>query len=588
MRLSALAAGLRRPSSRDEVLHSLLRHVGPLGRACLWLRHPTRTVLTLLGNEAQEMPLGAPTPCARSYLERRPIVEPPPTPTIALPLFEARRVIGVLTLARDGHGTAFQPEEIQALEMAIDVTSLALSSSAVAGPTEADQARADAMASVAAEICSSEDLDQMVERTLAMTDKMFGAERAAVWLLENGVPARAIHHGLPDEFVHAVTESFGRNVNWMSLQALRPVLIRDLSDARAATLRDFAKRAGLRSCLIIPLGFRNQLVGALGLYSANFWPWTDEDVAMARSFGLQLGGAVAHSRLLAETRRQLARLDALAEVGRAAVEAVGLEGRSRRVMRALVRSGEVDMAAIYLIDPLKGDLALVAHYPMEFEPRERVAMSEDLMLTRAITGGRLVSTDDDIPDSTRGQMTRRGISHGACMPLVQRGKVRGVIAVARKSGRLSKDALDFVRAVADQLVGSIEVGRVFDEHAATSARLRSILACAPDGMLVMSAQGTVAFANAKVNELLGFEQDITGWSARDFMREMKSRLEDPEVAERIRRQMTEEPNQQHREEFVLARPIRRRIERMSAPVLAEDGQHIGHIIVYHELKSSRA
>ncbi len=279
MRLRALASALRRPASRDEVVRALLRHVDSFGRACVWLRHPARAVMTLFGDEVQEMPLGAPTPAARSFLERRPIAESPPAPTIALPLFESRRVIGVLTLARDGKGAAFEPGEIQELEMALDMASLALSSSAAEGPTEADQARAEAMASVAAEICSSEDLEQIVERTLAMTQKMFGVERAAVWLIENGSVVRSIQRGLPDDFVRAVSETYAKTVNWMSLQALRPVLIRDLADARAAAMREVAQRAGLRACLIIPLGFRGQLVGVLGLYSTAFWPWSDEDVA---------------------------------------------------------------------------------------------------------------------------------------------------------------------------------------------------------------------------------------------------------------------------------------------------------------------
>jgi PAS domain S-box-containing protein len=584
--LRQLAIILRRSSNRDEILKALVQHAGIVGagRAGVWLRDQGRQVLTLHA-DGQEMPLGAPVPAARAFLERRPVFEAPPAPTLALPLYEAKRVIGVLTVARDGKAAPFDPDEIGQLETALDIVSLALSATMTPADTDTDPVRTEAVAAAAAEICTCEDVDQIVERTLASTEKLFGTERAAMWLIEPGVAPRATARGIPQEFLDAVRDSYGSNVNWMSLNALRPVLIRDLSDGRASLLRDIAKRVGLRSCLLLPLGFRGQLVGVLGLYSSSYWPWSDEDVTLARSFGLQLGGAVAHSRLVGETRRQLARLDALAEVGRAGIETAGLEVRSRRVVRALLRTGEIDGIAIYILDSQHSELVLAAIHPPEYGAPERLPLSQDTMITRAVTGVRTTTSDADAPEGTLESMRKNGLVHGAAMPLVQRGKLVGAIGFGKRGARLSADTIDFIRAVADQLVGSIEVGRLFDEHAATSARLRSILASAPDGILVIDAEPKIVYANPRVMALFGFETDITGWHGERYAAAVRTRLENPELVATISEKVREQPHTPHHDRFVIARPVRRIIDRTSAPVVADDGQRLGQIVIYHELTS---
>lgn len=584
--LRQLAIDLRRLSNRDEILKTLVRHaeVVGAGRAGVWLRNPGRQVL-MLHSDGQELPLGAPAPAARAFLERRPIFEAPPAPTVALPLYEAKRVIGVLTVARDGQGAAFDPDEIGQLEAALDLASLALSATITPAETDTDPVRTEAVAAAAAEICAYEHIDQIIERTLTSTEKLFSTERAAMWLIEPGGAPVAFGRGIPDEFLNAVRDSYGSNVNWMSLNALRPVIIRDLSDARAALLREVAQRVGLRSCLLLPLGFRGQLVGVLGLYSSSYWPWSDEDVTLARSFAMQLGGAVAHSRLVAETRRQLARLDALAEVGRAGIETAGLEVRSRRVVRALLRTGEIDGIAIYLLDGQRGELVLAAIHPPAYGAPERLPLSQDTMITRAVTGGRTTTSDVDAPEGTLDGMRRNEMSHGAAMPLAQRGKMVGVIGFGKRKGSLSTDTLDFIRAVADQLVGSIETGRVFDEHAATSARLRGILACAPDGMLVIDGEQRIVYANPRVMALFGFETDITGWPGDQYAAAVRTRLESPEMVDTISEKVRGQPNVPHEDRFVIARPVRRIIARTSAPVVADDGQPLGQIVIYHELTS---
>ena len=584
--LRELATALRRQQNRDAILRALAQHAlaACAGRVGVWLRDPMRPRLTLHG-VGTELPLGAPAPAARAFLERRAVFEPPPAPTLAMPIFEARSVIGVLTVARDGKAEPFDEREIAELEAALDITSLALSAAPPSAQLETDPARTEAIANVAAEICACEDVEQIVERTLATAEKLFGAERSAVWLIEAGGAPRAIANNISEEFLAAVRDSYGRSVTWMSLSALRPVLIRDLSDARAQQLREVAARAGVRSCLLIPLGFRGRLVGVLGLYSGSYWPWSDEDVTQARSFGLQLGGALAHSQLVGETRRQLARLDAMAEVGRAAVETAGLEVRSRRAVRALLRTGEIDGMAIYVLDEDRGELVLAAIHPVEYGAPQRLLVSQDSMITRALTGGRTVTSDDDIPEYTRGSMRRNSMSHGAAMPLVQRGKVVGVVGFGRKNGRLSPDTLDFIRGAADQLVGSIEVGRLFDQHAATSARLRGILASAPDGILVIDAEMRIVYANPRVMSLFGFDGDVTGWSGEQYAAAVRTRLEDPAQVASISEKVRGQPNAPHQDRLVIARPIRRMIDRTSAPVVADDGQRIGQIVIYHELTS---
>ena len=120
------------------------------------------------------------------------------------------------------------------------------------------------------------------------------------------------------------------------------------------------------------------------------------------------------------------------------------------------------------------------------------------------------------------------------------------------------------------------------------ARLSVVIAGLPSAVLVFDRSDRVVFYNPKVLEIYGLEDvDLMGWTPQDFVREVGQCHEDPAVPLEIARRVTEEKDRVHRMEFVLVKPKRRLIERISAPVLMPDGEWFGQVVLYHDLTDLR-
>ena len=62
---------------------------------------------------------------------------------------------------------------------------------------------------------------------------------------------------------------------------------------------------------------------------------------------------------------------------------------------------------------------------------------------------------------------------------------------------------------------------------------------------------------------------------------------DPTVAKEIVRRVAEDELHMYRMEYELSRPVRRVVERVSAPVLGEQGQFLGQVVLFHDITALR-
>jgi PAS domain-containing protein len=193
-------------------------------------------------------------------------------------------------------------------------------------------------------------------------------------------------------------------------------------------------------------------------------------------------------------------------------------------------------------------------------------------------------------------------------PLVHRGEILGALAllpprsgfspprpgttVVRLSGEAEvEDARhlhEFLGAAAQQLATAIANARLQEEARTTSARLAGLIAAAPDAVLVFDRSDRIVSYNARVLEILDLKDvDLTGWTPQDFMREVGPSYEDPTVPLEIARRAAEEKDRAHRIEFVLLRPKRRLIERVSTPILTAERAWCGQVVIYRDLSETR-
>src|SRR5262249_52647208 len=509
----------------------------------------------------------------------------------AVPLCDAGHAIGVILAGDVTPGRSFDTDDVRVLETVGALAEIALGSADRAVELVRRSARIEAMQSVIQELAESYDLQAIVERALDTAISLFGADRGAVWLNENDFQAlRPLAvRGLSREYVQAVCDNFLRTGISPILRTHRPVFIRDVRDTRITAMREPAEREGFHTLLLIPTVFRGRTTGALSIYHDIPWSYNEEDLSMATSLGQQLGLAVANAQLHNETKHQLGRISALSEIGRAAVETVDLNARCERCARALLRQGDLDSALLYLLSADGPATQGVGQVPPMEGTSDRIELTEDTVAVRAVVGGRVVLTDEpDLPQSARERLLASGLEQGVAVPMVHRGKVVGALLAGRRDKPFVAGGVGVVRGAANPIAATVEHARVFAQLSETSARLAAILRCAPEGVIMYGINLRVVYYNARAQQIYGLEgRDLTGWTPDDFFRELVGGFPDPQVPEEIRRRVREESLSVHRLEFELAHPQRRIVERISAPVLGEAGQHMGQVILLRDITTQR-
>ena len=149
-----------------------------------------------------------------------------------------------------------------------------------------------------------------------------GAERAAIflWRGEHLVPVSAqFADGHPDP---ALWEAFKAmfeqqhvediRAHAEAIQSRRPVAVEPGSGRLPA---EWFERFGIRSALIVPLVFKDRVLGTLGLDATNRSTWKQGQVDLAMTIAAQVALAVDNARHYQDARQRAAEFETLAAIG---------------------------------------------------------------------------------------------------------------------------------------------------------------------------------------------------------------------------------------------------------------------------------
>jgi PAS domain S-box-containing protein len=271
---------------------------------------------------------------------------------------------------------------------------------------------------------------------------------------------------------------------------LIPRVTDDMLDAIAqdSRHRDLLRQLDIRSGLTVPIITRGVTLGAIELLrSESRAPFGDDDLIIAQELARRAAQAVDNARLYNEVqqsrerlRAQAARTAALAEASRVFAEAV------------LDRQAVLDTVA-HQVGELLGDLCVIRLLSNDGEQLVPAAVyhpdSEAVALARAVlrdSDGRadegnagqvlrsgepiLLSavTDQDaagFDPANRPYVERYGVRSLMMVPLHARGRVIGVISVAREQPGQAyvQDDLDFLQELANRAALAVDNARLYGE-----------------------------------------------------------------------------------------------------------------------------
>ncbi|MBP9665445.1 MAG: sigma 54-interacting transcriptional regulator [Pyrinomonadaceae bacterium] len=162
------------------------------------------------------------------------------------------------------------------------------------------------------------DLERFLNVVVSEIGRMLNADRCDLLQLGDGEELVISHEWRRDRGVpksQGTTIPFDAGKLAERLDLTTPIRINDISKAKDATLKFFAKALGTRSLLIIPIIQNGRVLGLMGLHDTRKpRVWLDEEVAFLESIARQLAIGYQYTKLYVTQERESRRTNALLEI----------------------------------------------------------------------------------------------------------------------------------------------------------------------------------------------------------------------------------------------------------------------------------
>ncbi|NJD27283.1 MAG: GAF domain-containing protein [Chloroflexi bacterium] len=178
--------------------------------------------------------------------------------------------------------------------------------------------RADALRRVAADIGSRLDLGEILDRLVNHATVLFGADRAAVYLLEDGAWRTGAAMGLSRTWITAAETVEGPTFGDAAIAARRPLFAVDYRhDPRVGTLRAAVIQEGIDTACVAPLldGDEPEALGLLSVYHDRPHPWTEDELDTMAALATQATVAIKTARNYTQLATWAAQLQSIQQLG---------------------------------------------------------------------------------------------------------------------------------------------------------------------------------------------------------------------------------------------------------------------------------
>jgi len=241
-----------------------------------------------------------------------------------------------------------------------------------------------------------------------------------------------------------------------------------------------AHDVGVRTLLATPLLREDLALGYILIRRREARPFSDNQVALLKTFADQAVIAIENVRLFKELdertndlTRSVGELKALGEVGQAVSSTLDLETVLTRIVSHAVQLSGTDGGAIYEYDEPSEEFHLRATDHMEEELinalRANPPRLGDGVVGRAATNREPVQVPDILEERAyaprmRQMLERFGFRASLAVPLLREERIIGGLVVRRKStGEFRPEVIELLKTFATQSVLAIQNARLFRE-----------------------------------------------------------------------------------------------------------------------------
>ena len=239
-----------------------------------------------------------------------------------------------------------------------------------------------------------------------------------------------------------------------------------------------------QSSMLIPVVYRQELLGVLVLEAPVEKGFPTQDVAMSQSLTNTLGAVFANVRLLEQVRRHAQRLQLLYEITAAAASEVDLQSLLAKLTRRLQQGFGLLHCGVVLFDENGQTGTLVASASAPDAPAQEMVgvklslsnpMIEEAKRTHHPVVCRNIETDPRVAD-IRDLLRQRATKQLIVVPLLARDEIIGTLGldIADLETEVTDDELRLWEQIAHQMATSVEVARLFQRAVHTAERERLV------------------------------------------------------------------------------------------------------------------
>jgi len=392
---------------------------------------------------------------------------------LSVPILSKGKVIGVMSLNRLGD-RFFRGDDLHLLGRIAHQAAIAIENARLYEETQRRAMQLAAAAEVSRDAISTLDMGQLLTNTVNLIRDRFGFYHAGVFLVDDAGEYAVLHaatgeagrkmleqqHKLKVGEVGIVGYVTGRGESHIALDV-----------GQDAVHFDNPLLPNTRSEMALPLTVRGRVIGALDVQSTKEAAFSDESVATLQTMADQLAAAIENARLYEEERRRAEELAALNTITETVSRSLDLDTILDDALNKVFEVIDADAGGIYLLDERAEELTLTTYRGLSESFSQRMrrlkvgegAIGQTAQSVRPVLVDSL-SVDDQLLAEVERVALEEGIRSRVNVPLSTRGRVHGVLSIARhREQPFTSREVELLTAIGNQIAVAIENAQLYEK-----------------------------------------------------------------------------------------------------------------------------
>ena len=214
----------------------------------------------------------------------------------------------------------------------------------------------DALRRITAELSGTDDLTTLLHDVLDDSAAIFAADRVGFWTYDasRDQPLDLVaHRRLPRDLIARVNalESGSPSAALEAIRSGQVVVLADAAGtAASARTRAVYEKHSVATAAFVPVVFRGEALGLLAVYHGQAYDWSEDEVALSRSFADGIATAIGNARLFRSVETLARRLRSIQDLGLRLNRITDVAGIGEAIVAEAAGLLSFDTIRVYQVD----------------------------------------------------------------------------------------------------------------------------------------------------------------------------------------------------------------------------------------------